>query len=114
MYEIWLVINILWEIALSLWPVLLVVALIWAFLVLRALTRGGAWRRSLGLALAIGVVVALALMPVVPGAVGSSFANMGYWVDWANLLAICGGFGAAAFALAWPLLASRTPSHWTP
>ncbi|MFC7411272.1 hypothetical protein [Hydrogenophaga atypica] len=105
MYEIWLVINILWEIALGLWPVLLLVAVTWAFLVLRAFTRGAAWQRSLGLALVIGVGVALLLIPVVPGAVGSSLADMGYWVDWVNLLAICAGFGAAAFALAWPLLA---------
>ena len=105
MYEIWLVINILWEMALSLWPVLLVVGVIWALLVLRAVSRGGAWRQSLALALAAGGVVALVLVPVVPGAVGSSLRDMGYWVDWANLLAICAGFGAAAFALAWPLLA---------
>lgn len=110
MYEIWLVINILWEIALSLWPVLLVVAAIWAFMVLRALTRGGVWRRSLGLTLVVGVVVALVLIPVVPGAVGSSMSDMGYWVDWANLLAICGGLGLAAAAFAWPLLASRKTS----
>ena len=106
MYEIWLVINILWEIALDLWPALGGVTLIWAFLVLRALARGGAWRRSLPLALALGAVAALALIPVVPSAIGSSLSDMGYWVDWANLLAISGGLGAALFALVWPLLAS--------
>ena len=105
MYEIWLVINILWEIALSAWPVLLVTLAIFAFLTVRALAAASAWRRSLALALAVGVVVALALIPVVPGAVGSSLKDMGYWVDWANLLAICSGFGAVAFAFAWPLLA---------
>ena len=106
MYEIWLVINILWEIALGLWPVLLLVAVTWAFLVLRAFTRGAAWQRSLGLALVIGVGVALLLIPLVPGAIGSSLSDMGYWVDWANLLAICGWFGVVVAALVWPMLAS--------
>ena len=106
MYEIWLVINILWEIALGLWPVLLLVAVTWAFLVLRAFTRGAAWQRSLGLALVIGGGVALLLIPLVPGAIGSSLSDMGYWVDWANLLAICGGFGVVVAALVWPMLAS--------
>ena len=106
MYEIWLVINILWEIALGLWPVLLLVAVTWAFLVLRAFTRGAAWQRSLGLALVIGVGVALLLIPLVPGAIGSSLSDMGYWVDWANLLAICGGFCVVVAALVWPMLAS--------
>ena len=106
MYEIWLVINILWEIALGLWPVLLLVAVTWAFLVLRAFTRGAAWQRSLGLALVIGVGVALLLIPLVPDAIGSSLSDMGYWVDWANLLAICGGFGVVVAALVWPMLAS--------
>jgi hypothetical protein len=109
MYEIWLVLNILWELALSVWPTLLILALAWVLLLLLALVRGGAWRRSFTLALGLGVVVALALIPLVPGAVGSSLAEMGYWVDWANLLAICGGFGAAVFALAWPMLAAARP-----
>ena len=104
MYEIWLVINILWEIALGLWPVLLLVAVTWAFLVLRAFTRGAAWQRSLGLALVIGVGVALLLIPLVPGAIGSSLSDMGYWVDWANLLAIALGLGALAAVFSVPLL----------
>ena len=106
MYEIWLVINILWEIALGLWPVLLLVAVTWAFLVLRAFTRGAAWQRSLGLALVIGVGVALLLIPLVPGAIGSSLSDMGYWVDWANLLGIAAAWGVAGTVLAWPLLTS--------
>lgn len=110
MYEVWLVINILWEMALAVWPVLLAIGLLWAALMFWAVLRGGAWQRSLGRALGLGLVVALVLIPVVPGAVGSSIGDMGYWVDWANLLAICGGFGAAASALAWPLLAGRTKS----
>jgi len=110
MYEIWLVINILWEIALGVWPLLLAAALVWLALMVLAAQRGAAWSRAWPLAAALGAVVALVLIPLVPSAVGSSLANMGYWVDWANLLAICGGLGAAAAAFAWPLLARRGTS----
>jgi hypothetical protein len=34
---------------------------------------------------------------------------MGYWVDWANLLAIALGLGALAAAFAWPLAALACP-----
>jgi hypothetical protein len=32
---------------------------------------------------------------------------MGYWVDWANLLAMAAGCGVAAAVLLWPVLAMR-------
>jgi hypothetical protein len=44
---------------------------------------------------------------MIPGWSRASISDMGYWVDWANLLAIAVGFGAAATAVAWPLLAIR-------
>lgn len=110
MYEIWLVINILWEIALGVWPLLLVAALAWLALMAFAAQRGAAWSRAWPMAAALGVIVAIVWIPLVPSAVGSSLSNMGYWVDWANLLAICGGLGVAAAAFAWPLLAGRHPS----
>ena len=106
MYEIWLVINILWEIALGIWQPLLVAVVAWALLALWAARRPGAqWRASLMPALGIGLVVAIAAAAWVPGWSRSSMSDMGYWVDWANLLAIAGGFGAAAVAVAWPLVA---------
>jgi hypothetical protein len=53
-------------------------------------------------------VVAVAAVLWVPGWNKSSLADMGYWVDWANLLGVAAGFGAVAVALAWPLAAMRT------
>lgn len=108
MYEIWLVMNIAWEIAVGLWPLLLAAALLWTVLLLTAWRRPGTrWRPAVLPAVGIGAVVMLAAVLLVPGWSRSSLSEMGYWVDWANLLTVAGGFGAAAWAWAWPLLAMR-------
>jgi len=106
MYEIWLVMNILWEIALAVWPLLLVGGVLWLLLMALALRRQRPdWRGGFRLALlAFGGVAVLAVLGV-PPATQSSLAEMGYWVDWANLLAIAAGFGAIAAAFVWPLAA---------
>jgi hypothetical protein len=107
MYEIWLMLNIVWEYLLAHagWAVAFAVLLVAAFGI--ALMRGGAaWGRALPAAIGLGVVVAAIAFFVVPGATKSSFANFGYWVDWANLLAIAGVAGAAIAAIGWPLIAS--------
>jgi hypothetical protein len=108
MYEIWLAMNIFWEIAMSIWPALLVAALAWIALVVVALRRPGArWRAGLGTAAIAGIGVMLVSIVVVPYLTKSSLAEMGYWVDWANLAAIGAGFGAIAAAYVWPLAAMR-------
>ncbi|MDP1900643.1 MAG: DUF5368 family protein [Rubrivivax sp.] len=108
MYEIWLMLNIVWENALLLWPVLLGAAVLWAVAMALAWRRPGrAWRAGLPHALAAGVVVAVLATLLMPGWVGSSLSDMGYWVDWAILLTLAAGCGAAAAALAWPLAALR-------
>jgi hypothetical protein len=43
-------------------------------------------------ALLLGALVAVALFFSVPTLTQSSLASMGYWVDWANLLAIALGW----------------------
>jgi hypothetical protein len=106
MYEIWLVSNIVWEIAAAAWPLLLGAAGLWAVLMATAWRRRGSrWRAGLPLAAAAGVLVTIAAVLLTPGWNRSSLAEMGYWVDWANLLAIAAGFGVVAAAFAWPLAA---------
>ena len=108
MYEIWLMMNILWELALGIWPLLLGAALLWVVLMGAALARPGArWGAGLPLALLVGAVVAAVAFVLLPGWTRASLSDMGYWVDWANLLGIAAGFGAMAAAFAWPLLAMR-------
>ena len=102
MYEIWLTLNIVYELALGLWPWLAALAVLGLLLALRA--RGRDWRASLPGAIALALAVAAVVFFAAPGWVGSSLGEMAYWVDWANLLGIAAAWGVAAMALAWPLL----------
>ncbi|HEY0843880.1 MAG TPA: hypothetical protein VGE12_00830 [Noviherbaspirillum sp.] len=108
MYEIWLMLNIVWEIALDLWPALLVGAAIWlALAVAAARACSACLRTGLPLALAAGLVATAAAFVIVPAAVGSSLGEMGYWVDWLTLAGIAGGFGVLAALITLPVVAIR-------
>lgn len=113
MYEIWLVLNILWEMALGVWPLLAGAALLWVALLVLAARRGGAWRAALPWTTAVGLVAAAAAFLLLPAWSRSSLSEMGYWVDWANLAAMAGGVGTAVAVFVWPLLAMRrrSPAH---
>jgi hypothetical protein len=107
-YEIWLVMNILWEIALEVWPVVAGIAVLWVIAMARAWGRSATgWRRAVPAALGAGAVAAIIAFLVVPGLTKSSLSELAYWVDWANLLAIAIGAGALVALFAWPLLAAR-------
>ena len=101
MYEIWLAMNIVYEIALGIWPLLALLLVVWLAMLVAARGRLGA--RQAGCALLLGGLVTVALFFSVPALTQSSFANMGYWVDWANLLAIALGLGALAAVFSLPL-----------
>ena len=106
MYEIWLTMNILWEIALEIWPWLLGAAAAWAVLVVGASLRPGVrWRASLPVAVLVGLLVAGATFFLLPGALRSSLSEMGYWLDWMVLLGIAAGAGVAGAVMAWPVSA---------
>jgi peptidoglycan biosynthesis protein MviN/MurJ (putative lipid II flippase) len=108
MYEIWLMLNIVWEIALGVWPVLLLAALLWLALLGRSWrTTGAHWRAALPPALGIGLVMAVVTALMLPGWMQSTLADMGYWVDWAALLGLAAAAGGVVAAFAWPLLARR-------
>jgi hypothetical protein len=104
MYEIWLMLNIVWETVLGIWPLLLIAGVLWlALLALAARRPAEAWRRARPWALAAAVAGAALALLLLPGGIGSSLREMGYWLDWATLLGLAGACGAAAAALAWPL-----------
>ncbi|HRO37461.1 hypothetical protein [Thauera sp.] len=106
MYEIWLTLNILYELGLQYLPVVIGTALLWLALMAVAAARGRAgWGAALKPAIAIAVVVTAITFFITPGMTQSSFANMGYWVDWGNLLLYAAAFGAVGGALAWPVAA---------
>jgi len=103
MYEIWLVMNIVWEIALGIWPLLALAAVAWLVLVALAWRRPAAhWRSALPMAAGVAVVAVVVGFLGVPTTIRSSLQELAYWVDWANLASIALGIGAAALAFAWP------------
>ena len=102
MYEIWLAMNIVYEIALGIWPLLALLLAVWLGLLVAA--RGRLGGRQVRQAALLGALVAVALFFSVPTLTQSSLANMGYWVDWANLLAVALGLGALAAVFSVPLL----------
>ena len=100
MYEIWLVINIVYEIALTIWPLLALALAVWLVLLWLARSRSGGAKAAIG----VGALAAVLLLFTVPSMTNSSLSNMGYWVDWANLLAVAGGLGALIAVFVWPLM----------
>ncbi len=104
MYEIWLVMNIVWEIALGVWPLLaLGAAAAWLVLMVLAWRRPMAqWRGAWPLAAGVAAAAAVIGFLVVPTTTSSSLQELAYWVDWANLASIALGIGVAALAFAWP------------
>ncbi len=108
MYEIWLVLNIVWEIALDVWPLLAVAALAWLALAAAAVRRPSAhWRGALPAAAALAALAALIGFLAVPSLTRSSLGELAYWVDWANLAGVALAIGGVALAFAWPALALR-------
>jgi hypothetical protein len=108
MYEIWLTLNILWELALGAWPVLVGGAVLWAVLMITAARRRGAvWSRGLPGAAAVGAIAAVVAFVLVPGLTRSSLGELRYWVDWVNLVGIALAAGGIVAAFAWPLLTMR-------
>ncbi|MCU0950561.1 MAG: hypothetical protein MUC68_05745 [Burkholderiaceae bacterium] len=106
MYEIWLVLNILWELALDAVPLLLGLALLWVGLAWAASRKPfEAWRRALPGALIAAVAAGLLAFALLPGATRSSLSELRYWVDWANLIGLAASAAALTLAFAWPLLA---------
>ena len=105
MYEIWLALNIVYEIALGLWPALLILLGVWLAVMLA--NRKGLWTVPFARLLMIALVVAVVVGVALPSLTLSSFRNFGYWVDWANWLAMAAGAGVAVAVWLWPLMARR-------
>jgi hypothetical protein len=105
MYEIWLAMNIAYEMALDSLPALGPLVLMWA--VMMVINRKKLKRVKPATLAAVAVLVALMAVVALPSLSKSTLADMGYWVDWAALLGMAAGVGVAAAVLLWPVLALR-------
>lgn len=112
MYEIWLALNILFELALTSLPLIGGLLALWVVLMAAASMRGrAAWRPTLLPSIIIALLVATAAFFTVPTMTKSSLSEMGYWVNWATLAGIAAAIGGVAFALIWPLVTSVARRH---
>jgi len=106
MYEIWLMLNIVWEIALDTIGPIIMLALVWlTLIVLAARNQQSNWRGTRVLAIVVGGAFALAAMFALPALTRSSTSELAYIVDWLALFGMAVGFGAAAAVFSWPALA---------
>lgn len=107
MYEIWLALNILFELALTALPLIGGLLTLWVALMATASMRERtAWLPALRPSILLALLITIAAFFAVPTMTKSSLTEMGYWIDWANLAGIAAGIGAVAFALIWPLVTS--------
>ena len=107
MYEIWLGVNILYELAWMYAPLVCGVTIMLALGYGLAWQRGGQWRAALTRALTVASVTGLVSVLLLPTLTRSSLAEMGYWIDWLNLLLITAGVGVLCGLLVWPFAAMR-------
>ncbi len=104
MYEIWLMLVIVYELALSIWPWLLALAVLWLLLLMLARGGNAAWRPCLSKAVMLGALLGVVIFFVTPIWNKSGLGEMKYWVDWANLLGIAAAWAVAGTLFVWPLL----------
>src|SRR5690606_26786259 len=80
MYEIWLALNIVYELALANASLVLAYLLgLLALMLVGPSARGAAWRRALPITIPVGLAVAIAACLLLPGRSKSSFGEMRYW-----------------------------------
>lgn len=105
MYEIWLGMNVMFEV-LRPWLALLGVALaLWIALMVVAKRESAQWRAALKPAVVVAAIATLGAVPLVPYFTNSSVLEARYWLDWMALLGISGGVGGVVLAWTWPVMA---------
>ena len=86
MYEIWLIINTFYELALANLGLVLGTLIIWLVLMVIAMfTKRLPWRKGIKPAILIGMVLWVFYFVMMPGWTKSSFANVTYILDWLTL-----------------------------
>ena len=113
MYEIWLMLNIVWEILVGAWPLVLALLVLIIVAFVAALSRrGGDWRGALPIALGIAVLAGALVFATLPTLTRSSLHELKYWVDWLMRAGLAAAAAAVVAALTWPLsvlMKPRTP-----
>lgn len=104
MYEIWLIINTFYELALANLSLVLVTLILWLVLMVIAMfTKRLPWRKGIKPAILIGMVLWVFYFVMMPGWTKSSFANVTYILDWLVLGGVTTAFAALSALFIWPL-----------
>ncbi|MCD6674256.1 MAG: hypothetical protein LT106_15575 [Burkholderiaceae bacterium] len=106
MYEIWLAVNIAWEIVVAhtAWTVPL--AIVFVGLVVHALARRGNWRAGWRWAWKSALFAGVAAAIVLPPWSGAAWSDLAYVVDWILLVVLAAAVAAVVGAIVWPLAAA--------
>lgn len=107
MYELWLALNVVFELALANRTLLVFLLALWLALMSFAVLRGRAnWRGAFPAAALAWLLAAVAAFLGTPSLVRSSLSDLHYWVDWANLVAIAAGVATVVALFVWPFIAA--------
>lgn len=95
MYEIWLVINTFYELALANLGLVLSTSVVWLVLMLvTQLRKQLPWGQGIKAAVVVGVVAWVILFAMLPGLSKSSFAAVNSVIDWLALAGVAAAFAA--------------------
>ena len=106
LYNLWLGLNIAYEILLPMLWLLVLLAVVWSATLVLALVRApkGQWRKTLPTSGAIGAIAMVLAFVLFPGVAGSSFADVNQFADWLFAIGTAVGIGVALWVLTWPAL----------
>lgn len=110
MYEIWLIINTFYELALANLGLVLSTIVVWLILMLvTQFKKSLPWGNGAKAAAVIGLVAWAIFFVMVPGLSKSSFASVNSIVDWLIVAGVAGGFACLLALFVGPiyLLAKR-------
>jgi hypothetical protein len=102
MYEIWLMLNIVFETALTIQVELAIAALV--LLILWLIARNQLASDQLKPTVGLGLAFSCLLFLIIPSLTKSSLSEMGYWVDWVNLVSLALGFGVVGMFYIFPVM----------
>lgn len=104
MYELWLVINTFYELALVNLGLVLSTLVVWLVLMLvTQLRKKQPWSKGIKTAFAVGIVAWVIFFMLVPGLTNSSFASVNSIVDWLTVAGVAGGFAVVLALFVGPI-----------
>lgn len=104
MYEIWLIINTFYELALANLGLVLSTLIVWlALMLVTQFRKNLPWSKGIKFATVIGVLAWLAFFVLVPGLTKSSFSSINSVIDWLAVAGVAAGFAGLLALFVGPL-----------